>query len=100
MQAARPLVFASKGMELNVNTHHFLRHEEQEFQMLPIPFKMIIFEGVPQGPLEINVANLIGTGPIRRWKTLDNIFYQLEQKYGQTNTVLIQGGGGDTKTCE
>ena len=68
--------------------------------MLPIPFKMIIFEGVPQGPLEINVANLIGTGPIRRWKTLDNIFYQLEQKYGQTNTVLIQGGGGDTKTCE
>ena len=44
MQAARPLVFASKGMELNVNTHHFLRHEEQEFQMLPTPFKMIIFE--------------------------------------------------------
>jgi len=44
MQAARPLVFANKGMELNVNTHHFLRHEEQEFQMLPTPFKMIILE--------------------------------------------------------
>ena len=61
---------------------------------------IIIFEGVPQGTLEINVANLIGTGPIRMWKTLDKIFDQLEQKYNQTNTVLIQCGGRDTKTCE